>query len=194
MGLLRAFIACEISSSLQDSIRAATAQLRAGLGPDLVRWVPRQNVHLTLKFLGDVSSSSLDLIVSSLTVEAARHETFDLLVEGCGAFPNVRRPRVLWVGLTAPPGLGLLHRDLDAATARLGFKSEDRPFSPHLTIGYVRPNASATQREKIGAEITRLNVGKLGSQHVDAIHLFKSDLQRTGAVHTKLQTAPLGVA
>ena len=148
MGLLRAFIACELSGSLQDAIQAASAQLRAGLGPTLVRWVPIRNVHLTLKFLGDVSSSSLDMIASSLTVEAARHEAFDMLVEGSGAFPNLRRPRVLWVGLTAPPGLGLLHRDVDAATARLGYKSEDRAFTPHLTIGYVRPNALGRHRQK----------------------------------------------
>jgi len=194
MSLLRAFVACELSGSLRDVIHEATADLRAGLGPDLVRWVPRRNIHLTLKFLGDVSSTSLDLIVRALTAEASRHEAFDMLVAGIAAFPNSRRPRVLWVGLSAPPTLGLLQRDLDTATARLGYKSEEREFSPHLTIGYVRSGALAAGTEKIREALVRTQVGKLGSQHVDAVHLFKSDLQRTGAVYTKMLSAPLGKA
>ena len=192
MSLLRAFVACELAGSLQDAIQDATAELRADLATEFVRWVPRRNIHLTLKFLGEVSSSSLDLILSAMMTEAARHEAFDMVVAGTGAFPNTRRPRVLWVGLEAPPTLGLLQRDLDAATARLGYKSEERDFSPHLTIGYVRSGAMTAGGEKIRAALARTQVGRLGSQHVDAVHLFKSDLQRTGAVHTKMLTAPLG--
>lgn len=194
MSLLRAFIACELSSSLQDAIQDATADLRTSLGPDLVRWVPRRNIHLTLKFLGEVSSSSLDLILSAIRAEASRHGAFDMLVAGTGAFPNARRPRVLWVGLEAPPTLGRLQRDLDAATAQLGFKSEEREFSPHLTIGYVRSATRAAGSEKIRGALARTQVGNLGSQHVDAVHLFKSDLLRTGAVHTKVLTASLDKA
>ena len=192
MSLLRAFVACELSGPLQDAIQEATADLRERLGPDLVRWVPRRNIHLTLKFLGEVSSSRLDLILRALRAEASRHEVFDMLVAGTGAFPNARRPRVLWVGLKAPPTLDLLQRDLDSATARLGYKSEEREFSPHLTIGYVRSGTSAAGQERIREALVRTQVGNLGSQHVDAVHLFKSDLQRTGAVHTKMLTAPLG--
>src|SRR5208283_3870582 len=102
MSLLRAFIAVEIPSLLQHTIQESTASLRKTLGDDLIRWVPQQNVHLTLKFLGDVSFSNLDLIKQMLTSEAAQHPCFEMQMEGIGSFPNPRRPRVIWVGLHAP--------------------------------------------------------------------------------------------
>jgi 2'-5' RNA ligase len=134
------------------------------------------------------------LILRAVRAEASHHEAFDMLAEGIGAFPNARRPRVLWVGLEAPPTLALLQRDLDSATRRLGYKSEEREFSPHLTIGYVRSGTLAAGPGKIREALVGAHVGNLGSQHVDAVHLFKSDLERTGAVHTKMLSAPLGKA
>ena len=192
MGLLRAFIAAELPPYLQDAIDTATAGVRSTLGADLVRWVPAHNVHLTLKFLGDVSPASVDLIKHMLETEAGKHATFDATIEGFGCYPNARRPRIFWVGLEAPPSLASLHHDLSAAAARLGYPAEDRDFSPHLTIGRVRQNATATELQKIRAEVERLQLGELGTTRVDSIHLFKSDLLPTGSVYTKLFTAQLG--
>lgn len=192
MGLLRAFLAAEIPSQLQDAIQTATAGLRQLLGGDLVRWVPVRNIHLTLKFLGDVSPSSLDLIQHMLQIEAGHYQPFDARVEGFGCYPNPHRPRILWIGLQVPSSLLSLQRDLDSASARLGYPSEDRDFSPHLTIGRVRQNAGATEIQKIRSEVEHTQVGALGTTRVDAIHLFKSDLLPTGSVYTKLFSAPLG--
>lgn len=192
MSLVRAFIAAELPDSLQDAVAVSTAGLQAELGPDLVRWVPRRNIHLTLKFLGDVSPSNLDLIMHVLAVEAARHEPFDMLVEGIGAFPNARRPRVLWIGLKGPSTLVSLQHELDSATARLGYKSEERGYAPHLTIGRVRPTAGVSAQQRIGEGLVHAHVGNLGMLHVGAVHLFKSDLGSTGPVYTRLLTAPLG--
>jgi 2'-5' RNA ligase len=192
MSLVRAFIAAELPGSLQDSIETATASLQAGLGLDLVRWVPTRNIHLTLKFLGDVSPSNLDLIKNVLAVEAARHEPFEMRVEGIGAFPNARRPRVLWIGLKGPPTLASLQHELDSATTRLGYESEERGYAPHLTIGRVRPTAGVSAQQRIGEELAHAHVGYLGMLHVVAVHLFKSDLGSTGPAYTKLLTAPFG--
>jgi 2'-5' RNA ligase len=194
VGLLRAFLASELPSPLQEAIRAATAVLRAKLGPELVRWVPEQNIHLTFKFLGDVSPSSLELIKDVLASEASKFEPFEALVEGFGSYPDARRPRVLWVGLTAPAVLASLQHELDAATARLGYAAEERGFSPHLTIGRVRQNVPGAELQKVRGELEQTKVGRIGSLGVDAIHLFKSDLQPTGSVYTKLYTAQLGKA
>ncbi len=194
MGLLRAFLAAELPSELQDAIQTATADLRRRLGGDLVRWVPAQNVHLTLKFLGDVSPTSLDLIQHMLQTEAGQYRPFDASVAGFGCYPNSRRPRILWVGLQAPPILNSLQHDLDSAAARLGYPPEDRDFSPHLTIGRVRQNVTASDLQKIRTEVEHVQVGDLGSTRVDAIHLFKSDLLPTGSVYTKLFSAQLGTA
>lgn len=192
MGLLRAFLASELPASLQDAIQSATSGLRQTLGDDLIRWTPTHNIHLTLKFLGDVSPSNLDLIKQMLTREAAQFSAFDLEVESVGSYPTSRRPRVLWVGLNAPASLISLQHAIESAASRLGYESEERGFSPHLTIGRVRPNVSAADLQKIRAALEGTKIGKIGSAHVDAVHLFKSDLLPTGSVYTKLFSAPLG--
>ena len=191
MGLLRAFLASELPSPLQDAIQTATSSLRKTLGDDLVRWVPPHNVHLTLKFLGDVSPSSLDLVKQMLTTEASQVQPFEVQVEGLGSYPNSRRARVLWVGLTAPGALAALQHSIEAAAARLGFGADERDYSPHLTIGRVRQNVSVTEQQKIRTALEETQIGNLGSVQVDAVHLYKSDLQPTGSIYTKLFTAPL---
>lgn len=192
MGLLRAFLAAELPTNLQDAIETATSGLRQALGIDLVRWVPVRNIHLTLKFLGDVSPSSLDLIKHMLQTEATQHPPFEASIQDFGCYPDARKPRILWVGLQAPQSLMSLQRDIEAASARLGYPSEDRGFSPHLTIGRVRQNAATSELQKIRTEVEHTQVGVLGSTRIEAVHLFKSDLSPTGSVYTKLFSAPLG--
>ena len=114
------------------------------------------------------------------------------MVEGLGAYPNLRRPRILWAGVTAPAELGLLQRGIDAAAGRLGYAPEDREYSPHLTIGRVRPNASHSGLEALGGELASARVGTLGNLRVDAIHVFRSDLHPTGSIYTRLFSAQLG--
>lgn len=191
MALLRAFIASELPPALQDSIQTATAKLRETLGDGLIRWVPPHNVHLTLKFLGDVSTSSLELIKQMLVTEASQFAAFDALVEGLGCYPNVRRPRVLWVGLKAPAELVSLQRGIEAASARLGYESEERDFSPHLTIGRVRQNVSSSDVHRIRTAMESCHIGMLGTVQVDAVHLFKSELRPEGSIYTRLFSAPL---
>ena len=191
MALLRAFLASELPPALQDSIQSATVDLREALRDGLIRWVPAHNVHLTLKFLGDVSPSSLDLIKQMMVTEASQFSVFDVHVEGLGCYPNLRRPRVLWVGLKAPPELASLQRAVEMAAARLGYESEERDFSPHLTIGRVRQNASSGDVHKIRSALEGCQIGVLGSTRVDAIHLFKSELHPEGSIYTKLFSAPL---
>lgn len=192
MSLLRAFLASELPPALQDAIQTATAHLRKTLDHDLIRWIPARNIHLTLKFLGDVSPSSLDLIEQMLTTEAAQLRPFEMRVEGFGSYPTSRRPRVLWVGLNAPAALASLQHAIEAATSRLGYPSEEREFSPHLTIGRVRQNVSAADLQKIRTALEETKVGSLGTVRVEAIHLFKSELHPSGSVYTKLFSASLG--
>lgn len=191
MSLLRTFLACELPPLLQDAIQTATTGLRKTLGNDWIRWVPARNIHLTLKFLGDVSSTNLNMIEQMLTSEAAQHPVFDFEIKGFGSYPNQRHPRVLWVGLDAPAALVSLQRAVEAGTARLGYQPENRGFSPHLTVGRVRQNVTGTDLQTIRNALEETDIGSLGMVCVDAVHLFKSDLQRSGAVYTKLFSAPL---
>lgn len=192
--MLRAFLACEFPASLQDAIQAATTDLRRALGNDLISWVPSHNIHLTLKFLGDVSPSRLEPIYAALAAEAVKFQEFEVRVGGLGCYPNPRRPRVLWTALNAPAELAGLQHSLESATAQLGFAAEERGFSPHLTVGRVRQQSSAADLQKIRRALEQTEIGAIGVARVQAIHLFRSDLQAAGSVYTKLFTAHLEVS
>ncbi len=166
MSMLRAFIAVEIPAAVQQKIHQETAGLRKGID-SLVRWVPAQNMHLTLKFLGDVSPNSLEFIKQMLRTEAEKVSCFDVHLAGLGAFPNLKRPRVLYAGMQAPPSLEALARGIESASRRLGYEPEERPFSAHLTLGRVRQNVNASEQQQIRRAIEGTQVDLLGTARVE---------------------------
>jgi len=190
MSLLRAFIALEIPVSLQDAIQQQTAGLREAAGSS-VRWVAVRNLHLTLKFLGDVSPSSIQFLNQMLAAEAAKYPCFSMLLGGLGAFPSAKRPRVVWIGIQAPPELENLQHNVEAGAARLGYGAEERPFSPHLTIGRVRQTATASEQHRLRRSLESIKIGRIGRAEIKTITLMKSDLQPTGSVYTCLFSTPL---
>ena len=189
--MVRSFIAVEIPIEIQNANAHSTAPLQKVLPQPMVRWVAPQNVHLTLKFLGDVSPANLERMADVLKVEAVVQEAFSMSVGGLGAFPTSRRARVIWIGLEAPPSLVALQHGVEAASARLGYTRENRPFSPHLTIGRVGQSVRATELQKIRAALEGTTVGSLGMVKVDAIHIFKSDLRPGGSIYTHLYALPM---
>jgi 2'-5' RNA ligase len=191
MSLLRTFIAIDFPVPVCDAIQKQTDRLRQTLGNEFVRWVPTQNMHLTLKFLGDTSTSYLDFLKQMLVREADSHPQFDLQLGGLGSFPTRRNPRLLWIGIHAPSDLASLQRNVEAGASRLGYKTEERAFSPHLTIGRARQNATLSELQKIRAALDAIQLGNIGTARVDSIHLYKSDLQPGGSIYTKLFSAPL---
>lgn len=191
MGLLRSFIAIELPAALQEAIYRACLPLRQALGSSLVRWVPPQNLHLTLKFLGDVSSANLDLLKQMLRAETERQPPFVLEIGALGSFPNPKRARVIWVGIQAPAALTTLQRNIETAAARLGYLSEERRFSPHLTVGRVSQHVTIADQQKIRTLLESTQIGVIGQAQVMSVCLFRSDLQPTGAVYTPLFEAPL---
>jgi 2'-5' RNA ligase len=189
--MLRSFIAIELPAEIQAAIASSTAGLQKALPKPLVRWVASKNLHLTLKFLGDVSPTNLERLAEALKVESVRQEKFSLSVGGLGAFPTPRRPRVIWIGLEAPAMLTAVQRAVESVSSRMGYPTEERPFSPHLTIGRVGQDVSAADLKRVCAAIEGATVGPLGTVSVDAIHIFKSDLQPGGSVYTHLYAMPL---
>jgi RNA 2',3'-cyclic 3'-phosphodiesterase len=190
MSLLRLFIAIETPAEIQQNVYKETANFRQGIG-FLVRWVPVENMHLTLKFLGDVSPSNVEFLTQMLRNEAEAVPCFIIHLTGLGAFPSVRRPRVIYIGIQAPAALDALQRGIDSAVHRLGYPSEERPFSAHLTLGRVKQNVGAADQQKIRRAIERTQVDLLGSARVDWVHLYKSELKPGGSVYTRLYSAPL---
>ncbi len=191
MSLLRTFIAIEFPSVLQEAIYNRTAQLREAASSDSVRWVPRQNLHLTLKFLGDTSPANIQFLNQMLEIEATKFSRFQLSIGGLGAFPGTKRPRILWVGAQVPPELKALQYHLEGAAVRLGYPSEERPFSPHLTIGRVRDNAAAGDLQQLRHTLETIQIDQIGHTEVEAITLMKSDLRPGGSVYAPLFSAKL---
>ena len=128
--MLRSFIAVEVPSEIQRAISHDLAPLQKALPKPIIRWVAPQNVHLTLKFLGDVSPANLERVADVLRVEAGAHPAFSMTVVGIGAFPSPHRARVIWVGLEAPPALSSLQRGVEAASASLGSSASTARSSP----------------------------------------------------------------
>ena len=194
MAVIRAFIAIELPTEVHQQLDQVMQQLRQriqALPRSAVRWVPAENIHLTLKFLGDVSLSNLDLLKERLVIEASEHSPFELSVGGVGAFPNANRPRVVGVGVQAPPELSSLQNGIETKLEKIGYPREERPFSPHLTLGRVARTVTNQEARQIGEALQATKVGFLGAVCAEAVHLFKSDLKPTGSVYTCLLSAPL---
>jgi 2'-5' RNA ligase len=191
MSVIRAFIAIDLNPEIRRMLEQVTRQLRDRLVDVPIRWVPAENIHLTLMFLGDVSVKNLEILKKVLQNEASSHHSFELSVGSLGAFPNNRHARVLWVGVEAPAELVNVQRGIETAVSRLGYAREERPFSAHLTVGRISRNATSKDIHLISEVLESTKVGFLGVAQVDAIHLLKSDLKPTGAIYTRIFSAPL---
>jgi 2'-5' RNA ligase len=191
MSVIRAFIAIDLSDEIQLRLEEVQKNYRAQLNNIPIRWVVAENIHLTLKFLGDVSLSNLNILTDMIGVEISSHHQFDISVGGSGAFPNNRHPRVIWIGVEAPSELAAIQNGIETTTARLGYTREERPFTPHLTLGRVSRNINSQDVKIISKTLDSTRVGFLGVTCVDKIHLYRSDLHPTGAVYTQIFSSSL---
>lgn len=192
MEMVRAFIAIPLSPDVEARLQQVIDELQRQTPRAAVRWVPAKNIHVTLKFLGDVSAPNLSMVRQVLDREARRFVPFEFSVGELGAFPNLRRPRVVWVGVQAPEEMGTLQRSLENELAHLGYPPEDRPFSPHLTLGRVGRNATPQDVQHIGRLVAEMKIGSLGSLFATALYLIRSDLGPGGAVYSRIYLANLG--
>lgn len=191
MDLFRTFIAIEFPEPLLTQVEKQRARLRGPIGDELVRWVPTQNMHLTLKFIGNAAKPHVDFLKQLVAQCAESHSQFDLQLGGSGSFPNSKRPRVLWAGIHAPAELAALQRSVEAGASRLGYEKESRAFSPHLTLGRVRQNISMDDLQKIRTTMDSTQIGTIGTARIDSVHLFQSELRSSGSIYTKLFSAKL---
>jgi len=191
MSVIRAFIAIDLSADIQLRLDKVVHDYKIQLANIPIRWVPASNIHLTLKFLGDVSLSNLNILTDMIQTEISSHHQFDISVGGSGAYPNLRQPRIIWVGVEAPPELIAIQNGIESTTGRLGYTREERAFSPHLTLGRVSRNATAQDIKAISKAIEATKVGFLGATCVEKIYLYRSDLQPTGAVYTQIFSSSL---
>ncbi len=192
MDAIRAFIAIELPEAILAELGNIEARLKPQMPHDTIRWVKADSIHLTLKFLGQVPSDQLGLITSSLRTAAAAHAPFALEVKGAGCFPNIHRPRVVWVGVYEDDHrLHVLQRAVENAISPLGYPTEIHDFTPHLTLGRLARDVRPGDQKQIGDVVQGANVGLLGKWEVKQVALIKSDLKPSGAEYTVLTHAPL---
>jgi len=181
---MRLFVALELTPAIHDALRALVAKLEP-TGADL-RWVRREGMHLTLKFIGEVASEKLDPIKTALT-QLSSPSVVELAFRGLGYFPNERRPRVFWVGIEASPNLAPLAAEMEKSLVPLGIPAEKRDYVPHLTLGRFKSDARLA---KLKEEIAGLPSTDFGRFEAQSFALFQSRLSPKGAEYTRLEEFP----
>jgi 2'-5' RNA ligase len=184
---MRLFVALNLPSQERERIHRAARFLRDKEMP--VRWVVADNYHLTLKFLGEVRTDRVAPIDQILARVAARCPRFSADLGGFGAFPSVRHPRVVWLGVEPSPALRCLKQDVEWALADLGFERETRAFHPHLTLGRVDRDNEAGAFRGLDALVTELSYN--GSVAVRSVELMRSQTAKGGSQYSVVSTHPL---
>lgn len=192
--VLRTFIAIELEPEVRDALSRLQEKFKQSTPDGAVKWVNPDSIHLTLKFLGDTPVSRVSKVANAVAEAREGLSAFDLSIEGRGCFPNYRRPRVIWVAARDLSGSTLtrLQGALERLVSPLGFPTEERAFSPHLTLGRIARNVSPTAEAAVGTLVQDTVVEQIALQRIAAISLIKSDLRPTGPVYYTLATARLG--
>ena len=191
MEQIRSFIAIE----LPDEVKSALAQLQAQLktGKQLpVKWVDPYSIHLTLKFLGNIDLNKVREITGAMEAAAQGISPFKLEVKDVGVFPNLKRVRVVWVGVSGEVAqLSQLQQRTESNLVPLGFARESRSFTPHLTLARVREQASPDEQQSFGELIASTKFETVYEFDVDSINLMKSQLTREGAIYSRISSVKL---
>ena len=185
---MRLFIALEIPAAVRENLATLLKSLQV-ISPE-TRWVRPENLHLTLKFVGEVCETKLAAIRSALaTVRSDGPLT--LRFRGLGFFPDEKRPRVFWAGIEASPNLKTLAGEIEKAMEKLGFPREQRAFSPHLTLARFEPPRLP---ERLRGAVQESAQREFGSLRASQFHLIESKLRSSGAEYTTLESFPFAAA
>jgi 2'-5' RNA ligase len=188
MSRIRCFLAVELSDAVRDRVTRLQTEVRRTVTD--VKWVEEDNLHLTLLFLGEVEDKEIAQVCKLAAQAMASFEPFTMTVEGFGCFPHARRPRVLWVGVEE--GKETLVRMYDALAtplSQLGYRREDRPYSPHITLGRTKSDGPLAE---LGQALEEHADWEGGDSPVHEVLLMSSELTREGPLYTVMGRAPLG--
>jgi 2'-5' RNA ligase len=187
---VRCFIAIELPEEIKRGLRELQAQLKAA-NQAPVKWVEPENIHLTLKFLGNVATDRLNEIGQATTNAVRGTSPFSLEVRELGVFPNPRRVQIVWVGLSGEvEKLTILQQRIESGLAKLGFAPENRRFTPHLTLARLRDRTTPQERERLGQLVAETEFAAR-SFIVNSVKLIKSQLTREGPIYSQLSSAAL---
>ena len=185
MSQVRAFLAIDLDDDLKPKINKIIKEFKQI--DTKIKYVELANLHLTLKFFGEIDTNGLDLLEQKIVDVVSEFEPFDIKIKGCGAFPNSSHIKVIWVGIDEDSIIKQLHDELDKEFVKLGF-DKDRKFSTHLTIGRMK---SAKNKDKVKSVIEEFSDFEIGEMRVDKISLKKSTLKPSGPVYEDLKVFEL---
>lgn len=184
---MRLFLAINLPPHERQTLHEATAPLRDAARA--VAWVTEERLHLTLKFLGEQSEEDARRLGDALAPVVARHRAFTVDVGGAGAFPNLREPRVVWMGVADDPKLELLHHDVEATCAALGYEVDGRPFRAHITLGRVRQRLARDGTQALRGAVREVSYD--ASLAVRSVDLMRSTLGNDRARYHRVAALPL---
>ena len=183
--LIRSFLAIDLLTPMQTRLEEEISLFKRGNNLP-VRWVAGKNIHLTVKFLGESEPSRVMQLGDKLEPLLKAYEPFEIQVGGLGAFPSMGNPRVIWIGVQAPPVMEKLVREIEEISAIEGFERENRRFSPHLTLGRVSQSVDRMQTQLIKDALQKTQVASLGLVRVESIMMMKSLLTPAGPIYSPL--------
>ena len=191
METIRAFIAIELPAELRQQLARLQARLKTDSQPR-IKWVNPDSIHLTLKFLGNIPTSDIDMIAQAMTDAAKRITPFHLETEALGTFPNLKRVQVVWVGLGGEVDkLKRLQQLVETKLTHLGFAAEQRLFKPHLTLARLGKEVPPGERQRLGELIAATSFETGERVKVNSINLIRSQLTREGAIYSRISSAEL---
>ncbi len=186
--MIRSFLAIALAENIHRRIEEVQRDLKSSQAD--VRWVSPGKIHLTLKFFGNIDEAAIEPIVKAVEGPAHVVSPFFLKVEGIGAFPNWKNPRVIWMGLIDGGDILIpLQKQVETELQKIGFEPEGRAFQPHLTLGRVN---SGRGKEALIRTMEEHREEEFGEFEVSKVILFKSDLKPTGPIYTALREVELG--
>jgi 2'-5' RNA ligase len=189
MATVRAFIGVRAGAELRDAVVALLETLKPRMPDGVVRWVHPEDLHLTLKFLGNATDTQVPAVLAAVQAVAAQHGRVEIPVVGAGMFPPRGKPHALWLGLQngdALGGLAALHAGMETHVSPLGFPAEKRPFKAHLTLGRVARDCLPAQAHGVRKAMTAWMPGPLPPLVVDQVHLMRSEPSALGAHYASL--------
>jgi 2'-5' RNA ligase len=184
---VRLFVALEIPSAVRENLATFMKEMRELEAPApkrRARWVRPENLHVTLKFIGEVEPAKLDALCAELA-NVRSDEPVHLRFRGVGFFPNEKRTRVLWIGIEASSNLSALAAEIDQRLAKVGIPAEKKPFTPHLTLARFEPPGIS---EKLRTAIQQRSAVDFGELRTSEFHLIQSKLKPGGAEYTTLRS------
>ena len=191
--LWRMFIATDLSSEAKAALTGTAWKVPEFLRPN-VRWSRAEMMHLTLRFLGDMDQDRIDAITECMSEAASRSGKFTLRLDDTGAFPDLRQPKVLWVGIKGEVDrLHMLQARLEGSLERIGVVGEDRRYNPHLTVGRLQREVPPFAAGQIGQAFAHVRLPEPRPDiQVDSLVLYRSRLMVDGPRYEELARAPLG--